>query len=229
MAILLLVALVGLGVLSILAWRRKSARARQLAELARVNGFFYSAEDHWSSTRVPFNVFRLGDNFHIENVLLGKAPDGADVRVFDLTSWKERETEDGVQRSSYRSLTCCLTETDGSLPHLVLQPETLATRFLGKVGMPDLDFESEEFNRRFVVHSEDEQFARLCVDPVMMDFLLGTQGKFQFEVRGRWAVVAGPQVPPKLCLSLVRLAMSFRQSIPAVVWQHYPPLVREDF
>lgn len=213
------------GVLSILAVKRKGDRGRELAATALANGFFFSEEDIWSCTRVPFRTFRLGNEGFVENVCLGQAPDGAPVRVFDYTCWEEKQTDEGTQRSRYHHLTCCLTETDGSFPHLVLQPETLATRFLGRLGMPDLDFESEEFNRRFVVNSEDERFARLFVDPRMMELLLSTDGQLQFEVRGRWVLVAAPRLPAKLCLSLVNLSTSFRERIAPVVWEYYPQLV----
>ena len=149
---------------------------------------------------------------------------GAAVRVFDLTSWDEKETENGVQRSGYRHMTCCLTETDHSFPHLVVQPETLATRLLERVGMPTIDLESEAFNRRFVVTSEDERFARMFLDPQVMELLLATDGQFQFEVRGRWVLVAAPQLPAKLALSLVGLATRFRELVPAVVREFHPDL-----
>jgi Protein of unknown function (DUF3137) len=214
-----------LGVLSTLAWKRKGDRVRELERLAAANGFFFSPVDLWASTRVPFNAFRLGNRTFVENVCLGQGADGAALRVFDLTSWEEKQTDEGTERSHHRNLTCCLTETDGSFPHLVLQPETLATRVLGKLGMPDLDFESEEFNRRFVVSSEDERFARLFVDPRIMDLLLSTDGQFQFEVCGRWVLVAAPRLPAKLTLSLAPLSDAFRERIPPVVFEYYPALI----
>jgi Protein of unknown function (DUF3137) len=213
------------GVCSILALKHRGDRGLELARLAEANGFFFSEVDQWACTRVPFQTFRLGNEGFVENVCLGQAPDDAPVRVFDYTCWEETQTDQGTQRTRYHHLTCCLTETHGSLPHLVLQPETLATRFLGKIGMPDLDFESEEFNRRFVVTSEDERFARLFVDPRMMELLLSTDGQFQFEVMGRWVLVAAPQLPAKLCLSLVNLSTAFRECIAPVVWEYYPQLV----
>jgi hypothetical protein len=212
------------GVVSIVAWKKQANRLRQLERVAAANGFTFSTEDLWASARVPFQIFRLGNRGHAENVLLGTAADGAPARVFDFASWEERETEDGVQRYRHRRFTCCLTEVDASFPHLVLQPETLATRVLGRLGAQDLEFESEEFNRRFTVTSEDERFARLLVDPQMMELLLSTAGEVQVELRGRWLLLATTELPARLCLSLVGLATAVRQRIPGVVWQHYPPL-----
>ena len=221
---LLLIASVAFGAMSTVAFKRKADRDRDLRHLAAANGFTFTETDHFSSTRVPFQIFRLGNRSLAENVLLGRAGDGAPVQVFDFTSWVEKETENGVSQSSYRHLTCCLTETVHSFPHLVIQPETLATRLLQRVGLPTIDLESEAFNRRFVVTSEDERFAHLFLDPQMMELLLTTEGQFQFEVRGRWVLVAAPQLPAKLALSLVGLSTRFRELVPEVVSEFHPDL-----
>ena len=221
---LMLVGFVVFGVLSTLAFKRKAERDGDLRRLAAANGFTFTETDPFASTSVPFQIFRLGDCSLVENMLFGQARDGAPVRVFDFTSWNETETKSGVKRIGYRHMTCCLTETDHAFPHLVVQPETLATRLLEKVGMPTIDLESEAFNRRFVVTAEDERFARIFLDPQMMELLLATDGQFQFEVLGKWVLVAAPQLPAKLALSLVGLSARFRELVPAVVREFHPDL-----
>jgi hypothetical protein len=221
---LMLVGFVAFGVVTTVAFKRKADRNLELRRLAAANGFAYTEDDYFSSTRVPFQIFRLGDRSMVENMIIGQSSDGAPVRLFDLTTWDEKQTEDGTQESNHRYLTCCLTETDHSFPHLVVQPDTIATRLLEKVGMPSIDLESEAFNRRFLVTSEDERFARMFLDPQMMELLLSTDGQFQFEVRGRWVLVAAPQLPAKLCLSLVGLSTRFRELIPPVVREFHPDL-----
>jgi hypothetical protein len=221
---LMLAGFMAFAVMSTIAFKRKTDRDRALERVAAANGFVFAETDLFASTRVPFQIFRLGDRSVVENLLIGQAADGAPVRVFDFISWVEKETKNGTQRTSYRHLTCCLTETDHTFPHLVIQPATLATRLLEKVGMPDIDLESEEFNRRFVVTSEDERFAHLFLDPQMMELLLSTDGQVQVEVRGRWVLVAAPQLPAKLFLSLVALSTRLRQLVPPVVREFHPDL-----
>ncbi len=221
---LMLAGFMAFAVMSTLAFKRKTDRDRELQRVAAANGFVFAETDYFASTRVPFQIFRLGNQSLVENVLIGQAGDGAPVRVFDFVSWVEKETNDGTQRTSYRHLTCCLTETEHSFPHLVVQPATLATRLLEKVGMPDIDLESEAFNRAFVVTSENERFARMFLDPQMMELLLATDGQVQVEVRGRWVLVAAPQLPAKLFLSLVGLSTRLRGLVPAVVREFHPDL-----
>ncbi|MET1040918.1 MAG: DUF3137 domain-containing protein [Acidimicrobiales bacterium] len=221
---LMLVGFVAFGVMTTVAFKRKADRNGDLQKLAAANGFVYTEEDWFASTRVPFQIFRLGNRSMVENMIVGQSADGAPVRLFDLTTWDEKQTEDGTQESHYRYMTCCLTETGHAFPHLVVQPDTVATRLLEKVGMPSIDLESEAFNRRFMVTSEDERFARMFLDPQMMELLLSTDGQFQFEVRGRWVLVAAPQLPAELCLSLVGLSTHFRELIPPVVREFHPDL-----
>lgn len=212
------------GVMSALAVKRNAGRTQTLRRLAAANGFAYLDEDLFASTRVPFHIFRLGNRSRAENLIVGQAADGAPTRLFDLTTWDEKQTKDGIQETRFRHLTCCLTETESAFPHLVVQPETVATRLLATVGMPSIDLESEAFNRRFFVSCEDERFARMFLDPQMMELLLSTDGQFQFEVRGGAFLVAGPQLPAELCFSLVGLATRFRELVPPVVREYHPDL-----
>lgn len=221
---LMLVGFVAFGVMTTVAFKRKADRNLELQKLAAANGFAYTDADYFGSTQVPFQIFRLGNRSMVENMMVGRSADDAPVRLFDLTTWDEKQTDEGTQESSYRYLTCCLTETDHSFPHLVVQPDTVATRLLEKVGMPSIDLESEAFNRRFMVTSEDERFARMFLDPQMMELLLSTDGQFQFEVRGRWVLVAAARLPAKLCLSLVGLSTRFRELVPPVVREFHPDL-----
>jgi hypothetical protein len=215
---------VAFGVMSTIALKRKAGRNQALARLAAANGFVYVDTDLFLSTRVPFKIFRNGNRNQVENTMVGQTPDGLPVRLFDLTTWDEKQTKDGTQESRYRYMTCCLTETNHSFPHLVVQPDTIATRLLEKVGMPTIEYESEAFNRRFMVTCEDERFAKMFIDPQMMELLLATEGEFQFEVRGGWMLVAGPLLPAKLCFSLVGLSTRFRQLVPPVIAEYHPDL-----
>jgi hypothetical protein len=215
---------VAFGVMSALAVKRNAGRTQTLQRLATANGFAYLDEDWFDSTRVPFHIFRMGNRSRAENMIVGHAADGAPTRLFDLTTWDEKQTNEGIQETRFRHLTCCLTETEWTYPHLVVQPETIATRLLATVGMPSIDLESEAFNRRFLVTSEDERFARMFLDPQMMELLLATEGEFQFEVLGRWLLVAGPTLPAKLWLSLVGLSSRFRELVPDVVREYHPDL-----
>ena len=238
----LLALFVLLGVGSIVAWKRHAGRYRTMQALAAANGLTFSAQDLWNCTRVPFRIFSEADGSYAENVMVGHAPSGGLVRVFDLVTYDEYDDGKdsdlvsalgGTGLSSrpdrrptrrYRRHSAAMLQLDIVLPHLVIERETTGTRLLGSGGLRDLNFESEAFNRRFTVTCEDERFAHLIIDPQMMDFLLETDGEALFETKGRWLLVVMKPVPPRMALTLVGLCEAFRRRIPNIVHQEYTTL-----
>ena len=237
-ALLLMAGFTLFGLFSLWAWRAHAQRGRGMASVARANGLEFSYEDPFNSTRVPFKLFREGDERMAQNVMWGRAADGAPARVFDYSYWQV--DEERIERSGFglpfdgsatrkrnhghRHFTCGLTEVEAVWPHLIVQPEGLAGRVLDRLGLRDIEYESEEFNRAFEVVCEERRFASDFIDPQMMDFLLSTNAKCRFEVRGRWVLVATEGVSPALAPSLIALSTEFRERVPAVVWEVYPTL-----
>lgn len=236
--LVLCVVFVVFGLFSIRAWKRRVDRVHQLAAVATANGFTFSEEDTGDCTRVPFELFRQGDGHGAENVLSGRAGDGAPVRVFDFY-WYE-EHDDGHTGSSladafgdpddaavrvgppprrYEWATCCLTQVDLVFPPTVIEPRGLLGRALDVVGIRPIQFESEAFNRMYQVSGEDTRFVQHLVDPQVMDLLLTTEGKVRWELRGRWVLAAldRDDVTPDLVMGLVGLTTELRRRIPAVV------------
>jgi hypothetical protein len=232
--LLLCVAAVVFGLLSIRAHKRRATRMHQAQAVARANGFSYSQEDTGACTRVPFVLFRQGDGRGAENVLSGTAPDGAPVRVFDYFFYDEQERantgglaalgsdDDAVYQSGHRHytwFTCCLTEVDSVYPPTVIERRGVLAKVVGALGVRSVQFESDAFNRMFQVTGEDTRFIQHLVDPQIMDLLLGTEGKVRFELRGRWVLAALDRndVTPDLMMAMVGLTTEFRRRIPNVV------------
>lgn len=235
MAYAMLAVFMVLGAVSILSWKRYAERQSDLPKIARSAGLSYSEGDPFGSARVPFQLFRLGDGREVHNTMWGQAPDGMPVRAFDYSYYTESSDNGSINLSRaleggdvtekqrrYRHYTCALAEVPAVWPHLVIQPEKGMTRLVNFLDGADLDFESGEFNRMFRVTSEDPQFARTFIDAQMIDFLLTTNGEFQIEVKGRWILVAGQQLPPRGFPGLMNLHNALRSKIPPLVWDLYP-------
>jgi hypothetical protein len=236
----MLIAFMVLGLASIAAWKHTADRGRQLERRARANGFSFSHDDLAGLTTLPFDLFDEGDGRSAHNVLTGRDPDGSPTRVFDFTYFVETEEQDGQffrtddaprldpgsSRRYYR-FSCCVTEMPVAWPHLIVQPETWGRRLLDKLGVPDIDVESEAFNRNYAVTCEDRRFAELLFDPRLIDLVLGTDKKFRFEIRGRWLMAATERVPADLALPMVKLNAEFRRRVPALVLDEYPEIVPE--
>ncbi|WP_428307377.1 hypothetical protein [Lacipirellula sp.] len=59
-------------------------------------------------------------------------------------------------------------------PDLFIRKEGFFDRIASAIGFPDIDFESVEFSRKFVVKSSDKRFAYDVISPQMMEFMLDT-------------------------------------------------------
>ena len=68
-----------------------------------------------------------------------------------------------------------LERAEWPAPTLLVRPEGLFDKLKGAIGFDDIDFESEEFSRKFYVQSSDKRFAYDVLHPRMMEFLLKEQ------------------------------------------------------
>lgn len=60
----------------------------------------------------------------------------------------------------------------GGTPYLFLRKENTGDKIIGGIGFDDIDFESEEFSRKFWVKSDEKKYAYDVIHPGMMEFLL---------------------------------------------------------
>jgi hypothetical protein len=236
----MLIVFVGLGLASIAAWKHAADRGRRMERLAVANGFDFSHDDRAGLTTLPFQLFSEGDGSMVHNVITGRAPDGAPARVFDFTYFVEtKEVENNFFRAEdelklesrssrrYYRFSCCVTELPTAWPHLIIDPERLGRKLLKKLGLHDVDIESEAFNRDYAVTCDDRRFAELLIDPGIADLILGTEKKFRFEIRGRWLMSATERVPAHLALPMVKLNTEFRRRIPQLLLVEYPEMQPE--
>lgn len=223
MEILLLVVVLAVGgTIAYLQWRGTSQRREQLFLLATTNGLTYARRDVSGILGLPFAFFRQGDRRGVENVISGHLA-GERVRVFDFFTVDVSTDAQGHRQERTRRYTCAVTELTGVWwPAVSIAPETMMSRLEDKVGLADIQFESDDFNRRFDVRSKDRRFAFAMIDPRMMSWLLSVGDKFQFEVSGRWILLVSDPADPAGFLTLHHGALTFRSRIPSVAAELYP-------
>ena len=61
----------------------------------------------------------------------------------------------------------------------------------------------------------------------MIDFLLSTDARFGFFVKGRWVLLVSDPVAPPLVPALMRVAETFVEHIPRVVYELWPSPFRD--
>ena len=203
---------------------RRNQRQRLLPAVARQAGLDFSEEDRFNSAAPALPLFRRGKGHEVENVMWRPGAESPAVRVFDYAYYTEHRDQAGrVQRQWFR-FTCALVQHHGSWPQLRLEREGLLDKVGQAVGLSDIDFESEEFNRAFAVKCADRKFAYALLDPRMMEVLLATGGVVSVETTGRFLLLSCDQVEAVVMPRMLALAEDVLAHVPPVVWELYPTL-----
>ncbi|MFN8036952.1 MAG: hypothetical protein U0V73_13535 [Acidimicrobiia bacterium] len=200
-------------------YQAKQKRRAALLVLANQLGLQFSAEDPFGMVGFPFDLFRKGDGRGVENVVSG-VHDGVNVRLFDY--WYYDETSDGKTTSrTYHRFTCAISEIPADCPHLTLRREGFLSKLADHVGMADLTFESDDFNRMFEVRCSDQRFAFALIDGRMMEWLMQAARGSQLETGGPMVIVATDKLEPAQWPSLLDWERQFREHVPNAVYVMY--------
>ena len=208
-------------VFAYLGYRRKLQRIRDMRSLALAHRLDFAIEDPFGTLGEPFSLLQAGDGRGVENVLWGTW-EGLEIRAFDYWYYEESTDSEGHTSRSYHRFDCVLSSVDAACPPLRIGEENLLTRLAGVLSFDDIEFESEEFNRRFHVKGPDARFATALCDARMMDWLLANGDGHAFEVVGARLLCSRRLVEPAALLELFAIAKAFRERIPPVVSSLYP-------
>jgi hypothetical protein len=223
----------GLVVAAVLSARGRARRRLSLIRLARAAGLEYAATDVFSDEWQPFKLFSRGTVRGIRNVVFGEVK-GIEVRAFDY--WYERgdESRTSALRSSWsggsalsawlgrtKRFTCAIAGLPSSCPNLIVEPKGLTGRVADAV-FPDVPLESEAFDRRFRVRSEDPRFAISFLTPQVMEVLLALPRGSSFSVAEDRLLIWGPQRRPAAVVGLALEAARLGKRIPPVLSSLYP-------
>lgn len=182
---------------AIIVGSKQAAKRREsLAGLAAELGLsFEHRHDHWHDEEYAhFEVFRRGDDRSAYNTLVGMleiAGHSVTVKMGDFTykvttgSGKDRRTT-----TYHFSYLIAFLPFQG-VPDLLIRPESVLDRIAGVFSNTDIDFESEEFSRRFHIASPDRRFAYDICHPRMMEYLLESRPPAVDIERGRLCLTDG--------------------------------------
>lgn len=216
-----LLALVAIALAAWYAYHIKQKRREALAVFAFQHGLEFAREDPFGLVvGHPFRLFSLGDGRGCENVMWGTWQ-GLPVKGADYWYYTQRTDSKGRTHRSYSRFSIVVADLEAVLPHVTADRESLFTRLSDHLGFRDIEFESEQFNRRFQVKSVDRQFAYRLIDARMMRWLLGGEERFGFEVLGDKLLAHCGRRKPTELIPLLGTAMAFRDHIPRLVWAEY--------
>ncbi|MFO0827411.1 MAG: hypothetical protein U0572_04605 [Phycisphaerales bacterium] len=167
-------------IITIMVLAARAARQRQLEleALARELGLAFdpSSVPRFDKNWPRFECFSRGHSRRAFNLLSGALPEAthAGGRCL-LGDYEFKETHSNgktTQTVTYRFSFLILMTRWGETPDVLIRRENFLDKIAGLLGFDDIDFESAEFSRKFMVKSSDKRFAYDLIDPQMMEFLL---------------------------------------------------------
>ncbi len=195
-------------------WWLSSKRIAAAKAWAAGIGWTWVGSDPSLASRWRGQPFGIGDSRRVSEVMTGPfGPYRCVLFTYRYTtgSGKERSTH------VYTVLALALPTF---LPTLELTPETLGTRIVRAFGAQDLQFESEDFNKRWRVEARDAKFAHDVLHPRTLERLVrGDTKGMSLRIEGTdilcWSVGT-----PDLDLVATRLGVmrSLVDAVPRFVW-----------
>jgi hypothetical protein len=167
--------LIGVVVVTAILFAALEARKRRQAMLAlaaRLGLSFRPERDDALVARFQFlNKLRQGSNRYAFNILEGTYH-RQQVLAFDFHYETHAHSPKGGSRTEHHYLSCFILLLPLAFPELTIAREGFLSKLAQAVGYDDIDFESAEFSRAFVVRSKDKRFAYDVCTPKMIEFLL---------------------------------------------------------
>ena len=156
----------------IFGWVRERKRRQAFQDLATRLNLRYCQRDPSIADRYAFlNRLHVGENRYAFNVLEGQY-EACPVCVFDFHYETYTHDSKGNRETEHTYFSFFLLEQELDFPELRIYPESIFSKLGHMLGFEDIEFESGEFSRAFVVKSKDKKFAYDICHARMMECLL---------------------------------------------------------
>lgn len=210
---------VAIAIASFLAERKRQAA---LALAASGLGLSFRPERDYELAKQFqwLDALAQGSNRFASNVMSGSWQ-SHDALIFDyhyqITTHNGKTTQ-----TSHHHLAVFALTLPQAFPEVRILPEDFGSKIAQALGWEDIDFESAEFSKKFVVRSPERKLAYDICNPRMMEFLLG-HTDLRIEIEGpmlaTWS--AGRLRPEAIEYSLGRIA-SIRRLMPNYLFSERP-------
>jgi hypothetical protein len=235
----ILAVLLGIGAIYLIvalarrAAERERLRIAGLANWASRNGFTFAPQDPFDLDARFNGTFEIGRGHgrYAFEVLSRQDPVPCWMFRYHFKTWETRTvtTTDSQGHTHTHTETYeethwrayLIVELQAAFPPLAIRGETWLDKVAGFVGFDDIDFESEEFSRRYFVKSADKQFAYAVIHPQMMEWLLAEPFTGQLDGGRFIRDISGGRFDAGGCEIAWSQAAGFINRIPPFVWQDY--------
>jgi hypothetical protein len=234
------IVLLGIIVIAIVVWLAVISAAHNRERLAALAGWA-SANGYQFSPMDPFNLdarfhgvgdIGQGHSRRAYEILSRNDPVPTWMFRYEFRTWETRTVTDGNGRTHTETYeethqrSFLIVELQSAFPRLFLRPENLFDKVVAMVGFDDINFESEEFSRRFFCKSDNREFAYAVIHPQMMDWMLSLRAanlRFEGQLQGQLFVSHIEKLPTTSQgrQAAIAMAAGFINRIPPFVWQDY--------
>jgi hypothetical protein len=202
------------GGIALVTLYRKFSRRSAVEREARRLGLSFSRRDPFRVLDADFHPFlrfgKLPGTQRVENVVWG-VRDGREVRAFDY----RRPAEDEIRYS------CAMVRIPDGWPSLLVRRHGPLDVARNAAGLQRIEFELDEFNRRFEVRSDDRRLASAVIDQRMIGWLLESDPALGFQLQEGWLLAWMRQLPPDELERTLTTVEGFHERIPRAVWSLY--------
>lgn len=169
--IVVFICVIGAIIWGIYAGKKRRDAMTLLAE--RLGLHFHHERNYQLADRYSFlDKLRQGSNQYAYNILSGSYQ-GHDIAAFDFHYETHSTDSKGRRQTHHHHFSFFVLTLPKYFPELTIAKEGFFSKIAQAVGYDDIDFESHEFSRRFVVRSKDKKFAYDFCNARMIDYLLG--------------------------------------------------------
>lgn len=174
--VVIVAVLVVIAISVIYGWIQAQKRLEGLNELALRLGLNFSAvEDYELAERYSFlKELAQGENRYARNVLSGTYQNQP-VLAFDYHYETHTTDSKGHRQTQVHWFSFFILTLPMVFPDLTIRRENFFTKVAEVFGYQDINFESAEFSKTFLVRSPDKKFAYDVCNAKMMEYLLANR------------------------------------------------------
>jgi hypothetical protein len=170
-AIIVVICIVGAIIWGLYAGKKRRDAMTLLAE--RLGLDFSHERNYRLADRFSFlDKLRQGSNQYAYNILSGTYQNHQ-ITTFDFHYETHSTDSKGRRQTHHHHFSFFILTLEKFFPELTIAKEGFFSKIAQAVGFDDIDFESHEFSKKFVVRSKDKKFAYDFCNAQMIDYLLG--------------------------------------------------------
>jgi hypothetical protein len=162
-------------VIGAIIWGIRAGKKRRdaMTLLAEKLGLRFNHERNYQiADRFSFlDKLRQGSNRYAFNVLEGRYQEH-DITAFDYHYETQSTDSDGDRDTDHHEFSFFILTLPKYFEELTIAKESFFSKIAQAVGYDDIDFESHEFSKKFVVRSKNKKFAYDFCNAQMIEYLL---------------------------------------------------------